>query len=532
MILGWLVLTPPLCILAAVLLTQRLNLSLFIGLAAAALVAGQGSLPTSITIISARLWSQITDLDNLYLYAFLIILGIIITLLEHSGAALAFAHTITRHLKSGKSAQTATLWLSSSLFIDDYLSCLTAGYVMRPIMDTFALPRVKLAYLIHSLSGPLVILAPISSWIALITSQLENAGICQGGHLAKIAADPFYTYVQSIPYIFYSLFLIASVWFIVRASISYGPMHAQEQIARKTGNLFGGKPALSSKNSPRDGAGSPGDLMIPIAVLIGSFVIGILWAGGYYLLGGSYSFLVALQKNNQTSAMLLLASIITLGVSLARYSYRHKISSRTLITLFKGGFAMMQSSIVMVFLASTMGIMLREDLQTGVYLAQVLQGIIAVSFLPILFYLIAILTSLITGSAWGTIALLVPIAVQMVCTLSMVDLPTTVAQTTILLPVLGALFSGAVCGNHLSPIAETTIMSSTSAGCYPLDHAITQFWYALPALIAAGISFVLIGILPWSAGINYLISASIGIALCLAAITIANKASARKLFSR
>lgn len=525
MLNSWIVLVPPACILIAVFFTHRLNLSLWAGLITASFIAGQGSLPASIKILISRLWSQITDLDNLYLYAFLIILGIIICLLEYSGAALAFAQKLTHHLRSGKSAQTSTLWLSSSLFIDDYLSCLTSGYVMRPLTDKFNIPRAKLAYLIHSLSGPLVILAPISSWIALITSQLENAGISNSaGVRTKILADPFYVYLQSIPYIFYSILLIVSVWFIVRRSISYGPMHTQEAIAKKTGNLFGGKAELESKSTIPNTPGSVWGLVIPILVLICSFILGILWGGGFWLLGGSYSFLEALQKNNQTSLMLLLASLITLVVAFFVY-YRTNgdMSKKQLTKIIFEGYSVMKTSIVMVFLASTMGIMLREDLQTGAYLAQVLYGILSIALLPLLFYLISIFTSLITGSAWGTIALLVPIAVQMTTSLLAVPLPTTLENAAILIPVLGALFSGAVCGNHISPIAETTIMSSSAAGCYPLDHAITQFWYALPAIVCAGISFALIGFLPWSANINFAVAISIGIACCLLSISAANR---------
>ena len=394
----WIVLVPPLCILLAVFVTKRLNLSLWVGLLVAALVAGNGWPLASVKILLSRLWTQATDLDNLYLYAFLISLGIIICLLEYSGAALAFAQKLTYHLRSGKAAQTSTLWLSSSLFIDDYLSCLTSGYVMRSVTDTFNIPRAKLAYLIHSLSGPLVILAPISSWIALITSQLENAGISNAAHAkTKILADPFYVYLQSIPYIFYSLILIASVWYIVRASISYGPMHTQELIAKRTGNLFGGKPEIASKLVMPHNPGSAWGLALPILVLICSFVLGILWAGGYWLFGGSYSFLQALQKNNQTSLMLLLASLITLIIAFYVY-YRTNgdISRKQLSKIIFEGYSVMKTSIVMVFLASTMGIMLREDLQTGAYLAQLLNGILSIALLPLLFYLISIITALIT----------------------------------------------------------------------------------------------------------------------------------------
>lgn len=524
MLNSWLVLAPPLFILLGVFITKRLNLSLLLGLMSAALLAGQGSIMSSFRILMTRFWSQITDFDNLYLYSFLIILGVILCVLEHSGAAMAFAHKLTAHLRSGKATQTATLWLSSALFIDDYLSCLTAGYVMRPLTDKFNIPRVKLAYLIHSLSGPMVILAPLSSWIALITSQLENSGVSSMMCVkTKILTDPFYLYLQSIPYIFYSLFLIASVWFIVRRSISYGPMHSQELIAHKTGNLFGGKEPLSNKAIPLEEGGSAWDLAIPLLVLIFTFLAGILCMGGYYLFGGEYTLLQALQRNNQTSAILLISSIITLAVAWTLCALKGKCSSKNAYSLLRAGFDIMKSSIIMIFLASTMGLMLREDLQTGAYLAQILYGILSITLLPFLFYLVSIITALITGSAWGTIALMLPIAVQMTTSLLAVSLPTTIEQALILLPVLGAIFSGAVCGNHISPIAETTIMSSSSAGCYPLDHAHTQFWYALPAIIAAGLSFLVIGFLSYTPVANLLISWAIGTAFCLGLIMACNR---------
>ena len=193
---SWFVLLPPVAVLLVTLITKRLNPSLIVGLISAGLIATQFSLLGTMNLLSQRIISQLTDPDNLYLYSFLIILGIIISLFEYTGAATAFAHRLTTRLRSARSSQFSSMMLSSALFIDDYLSCLTTGYVMRPIMDRFNVPRVKLAYLIHSLSGPLVILAPISSWIALITSQLEKAGISPDPMgTTRIFADPFYVYL-------------------------------------------------------------------------------------------------------------------------------------------------------------------------------------------------------------------------------------------------------------------------------------------------------------------------------------------------
>lgn len=537
MIPTWIVLLPPLVVLIASLATKRLNLSLILGLISAGLVATNFAPWDAIKLIGQRIASQLTDLDNLYLYGFLILLGIIISLLEYTGAATAFAHRLTTRLRSARSSQFTAMLLSCTLFVDDYLSCLTTGYVMRPIMDRFQVPRVKLAYLIHSLSGPFVILVPISSWIALITSQLEKAGISPDPMgTSRIFADPFYVYLKSIPYIFYSIILLISVWFIVRRNISYGPMGQQENIARETGNLFGGKEPLATASiNLNTSGGSMWDLVIPLAVLIITFIAGILWAGGFYWFGGNNSFLQALQRNNQTAFALFIASIITLAVALIIGFMRKRCTFAALKPITANGFAMMQSSVIMVFLASTLGIMLKSDLQTGNYLAQVLLGTISVALLPVLFYIIAIITALITGSAWGTIALLVPIGVQLVIslldaqllsTLLEISLPDMIANANkeILFPVLGAIFSGAVCGNHISPIAETMIMSANSAGCYPIDHAITQFWYALPAIISAGISYLLVGIsLHYLGTPNLLICLGIGMALCLASIWITNR---------
>ena len=528
MLNSWFVLLPPLLVLGTVLITQQLNRALIAGLISAALIAGKGSLAAASSLLITRIINQLTDLDNLYLYAFLLILGIIIILFEKSGAAIAFASRLTNRLKTAKSAQTSAILLSSALFIDDYLSCLTTGYIMQPIMDRFSIPRAKLAYIIHSLSGPLVILAPISSWLALITSQLENAGVSPlPSSMTKILSDPFYIYLKSIPYIFYSLILVASVWFIVRKGISFGPMKAQELIAQKTGNLYGGKEPMGHSVSLKDGThGSLWDLIIPLVTLLVSFVLGIAWAGGYWLFGGTLTFIQAIQKNNQTSLVLFVAALITFLVTILLAITRKTITGTNLKDSIGAGIRLMHTSVIMVFLASTLGLLLRQDLQTGAYLAQILYGIISLAMLPLLFYILSIITALITGSAWGTIALMVPIAIQMVITLLHIPTPASVTDVAILMPVLGAIFSGAVCGNHVSPIAETTIMSANSAGCYPVDHAYTQFWYALPAIIGAGISFGMIGLLIEQATlISWGISLGAGLVFCLMYCYVAQKLS-------
>jgi len=263
---------------------------------------------------------------------------------------------------------------------------------------------------------------------------------------------------------------------------------------------------------------------MPILLLITCFIVGIAWFGGYYVFGGPNSFLQAVQKNTQTPLILCIASLITLAVSTIRILSKKTISGNKFPEVVKSGINLMQSSVVMVFLSSTFGIMLREDLQVGAYLATTFLHAIHFFLLPLVFYIISIVVALITGSAWGTIALMIPICIQMLVTLLNPDaasLELSVSMQTILFPTLGAIFSGAVCGNHISPIAETTIMSSNSAGCYPVAHTYTQFWYALPAVFCAGISFIVAGLLQnysllANAGISFMIGAACSISIAYA----------------
>jgi len=228
---SWLVLTPPIIVLVLAFITKKLNPSLLTGIICAALIATDFNIIGGAKLAGTRLWERLIDLDSIFTYSFLIMLGIVVVLVGRSGGAAAFARVAAKKLRSAKMAETSSILLSFSLFIDDYLSNTTVGYVMRPLTDSFKVARVKLAFLVHSIATPLVVLAPISGWSAMITSSLDTSGV----------ADPFFVYIRSIPFIFYSFLMLISVWFIVRRKISFGPMRAHEAIAQKTGNLMGGK---------------------------------------------------------------------------------------------------------------------------------------------------------------------------------------------------------------------------------------------------------------------------------------------------
>ncbi|MFI5333085.1 MAG: Na+/H+ antiporter NhaC family protein [Candidatus Babeliales bacterium] len=493
---SWLVILPPFIVLIAAFMTRHLNASLLIGLVVAAGIATQGNILATIVHLLTRLYEHVVCLDSIYLYGFLLAISTLIVILDKTGGAKGFAHALTKHLRSKRSVEISTILMSMSLFIDDYLSTLNVGYVMRPLSDKFYIPRVKLAFLVHSLSGLLVILMPISSWVAMITGQLDQAGISPLINAnTTIIGDPFSIYVQAIPFIFYSLFIVGSVWFIVHRNISFGPMHTQEVIAEQTHNLFGGKAPLTVHTEEEENpqTGSLVDLVLPLALLVGIIICGILYAGGFYLFGGTHSFVEALQNNCYTGLILFVASIVTIIFTLGLTWIQGKIHLWQLPIIGKEGYHLIYSAIIMLMLVSTLGAILREDLHTGDYIASYLLGSLPIALLPFTVFVVASLCSIITGSSWGTITLLVPIALPILTAYAATSGPLTPDQLPLLFPLLGAIFAGSVCGDHISPLSQTTVMAAASCGAYVLDHIKTQLPYALPALICAAVSFIIAG---------------------------------------
>lgn len=521
----WIVLLPPILVLLFTAITKRLNLAFILSIICAGLIANQGSIWPTVKLINLRTSDQLCDIDYIYLYIFLFVIGIFIVLLDSTGGARAFAHRFTKHIRSAKAAENSSLAVSAVLFIDDYLSNLTVGYVMRPITDKFRIPRAKLAYLVHSVSIPLIILMPISSWVAMLTGQLSKAGIMPAGkdHVAaiKIVEDPFFAFLASIPFIFYSFIALASVFIIIHRRISFGPMHTQERIASTTGNLFGNEKehfVKASEATILDNTDHPSliDFCMPLLVLISTFVLTILYTGNYYLLGGTESFIGAFKNNDQSFLAICLAGLAALATALLLALPRKKVSIKELPGIAKEGISMMLPSVIMLILASILGCIVRVDLQSGAYLATILGSTIPALFVPCMFFIVATITAFLMGTSWGTIALLLPMATPIITTFAHVSLPTTPELVPLLFPVLGAIFSGAICGDQLSPISQTSLMASTSSGIDPMTHAKTQIPYAIPGIIAALCAFIISGYCA-SNGVslpqNCLISLGTGLAL-------------------
>ncbi len=521
----WFILLPPLIVLLSAFIFQRLNLSLALGILSGALIASHGNIQASALLALKRLLAQITDPDYLYLYGFLLLIGTFIVLISKAGGAYAFGKAITHHLRSKRSVETSSLILSTGLFLDDYLSTLTVGYIMRPLTDAWHIPRAKLAYLVHSLSGPLVIMAPVSSWVAMLTSQIESSGISTTDPFARIVADPYFTFLNTIPYIFYSLLTVITAWVIVRYRISYGPMGTQEKIARETHNLFGGKTPLIQKFHPEEHPHATyWDLILPLGFLVLLVFSSILWVGDFSLFGGHNSLLMALKNNTNTFFALCLASAITVIGTFIFAIMRKTIQTSDISAIIRQGVSLMQGAIIMVILASTLGALLKLDLQIGTVVAQSLGTVLVPWTLPALFFIISTIISTMTGSSWGTIAIMLPSTMQLLSSLNSFNLNGSPQDSAILLAILGAIFSGSVCGDHISPLSETTIMASTSSGAYPLDHAITQLFYAIPVIIGTLVGFITIGVTysRMSPMVSYGISAMIGLVVNLLIVFLLN----------
>lgn len=481
----FLALIPPLVVVVLAGITKNVRISVGVAILTAGLIATDFSIPAALHVIATRFWevSELASLSswsafqngiNLPVCLFLLFLGIIIELIQYSGGVYAYGSFIMDKIKSAKNAQRASLLLSMAFVMDDYFSSLMVGAVMRPVTDQFRVARVKLAMLVNALASPLVVLFPLSSWVGMIVGSLPQQG-AQGTTLTS----PYALYFASIPFLFYSLIAFAAVWFMVNTGFSFGLLAKHETIAEKTGNLFAGK--VSVTRQPRKGVNnrsvaSVWDFLLPIFLLIGSVIL----IKSY----GSRIFISLFEGS-------LLTVVLTIGYLLIRGC----IAVRDVPMIIKQGFMLMLSCVMVVLLIWTLSELLKQDLHTGQYLAKLLGSHVSTALLPALFFLVSALISATMGSAWGTIGTLMPIVVPMVESLSggaAVAVPSAMA---VLLPIIGAVISGAVSGNHMAPIADVMFMSATSAGCYHLDLVKVMVSFALPIIGATACAFACAGFL-------------------------------------
>lgn len=521
----WTSLIPPILVLLAAGITRNVIASLALGIVTAALIfTNFAPLDTFRTIIEAFNGAIVTDVTTLQLFAFLVLLGTITELLTHIGGIAAYTKMLLKRLATKRGVETTSLIHSKIFFLDDYLNSLVTGSIMKPLTDAFSIPRAKLAYLLNTMSSPLCVLIPASTWGALILVQLQKAGISdEPGSTVLVAADPLITYLKTIPFIFYPFLIIGTSWIIVRFSLSFGAMHKQEQIAEQTGNLYGGKPTPVQKIERTELEGSITSLIIPIATFILSVVFFVLWAGNNKLLGGTYGFVETL-KHTKTTWSLLMASLVTLGVISCMLLIKRSFSFKTIGKACWNGFCLMRNSLTVLILAFTLGYLLNTYLQTGIYLAQIISTSLPLFVLPLIVFLIATVCTASTGSSWGTILLLMPLTVETLASLVQTSASLSTTDIPTFFATIGALLAGSVAGAHFSPITDATVVSSTSAGAYHMDHVKTLISYATPALIGSCCAFLASGFTyNWGVWYSYFLSISIGAMVTTLILTVRQK---------
>lgn len=527
---SWLSLFPPLLVLIIAGFTHNVLPALWIGIITAAAIATQSLWPT-FALTAQRSLEQLLLTDNLKIFAFLLALGIFIALLNMTGSTYAYSKLVQKKVHTPRQAELASILLSGLLAFDDFFSSITVGSIMQSLTDKFYIPRAKLAFLIDTMAAPLVILVPISSWIATLTMQLSKAGISPHECASTlVVADPLAVYMELIPFIFYSIIMVSTALYIVIGRISYGPMYHQEQIAQTQGNLFGGKVPRIVPHTQYH-SGSLSGFFIPIIILLSSISCILLYTGNYVLLGGINSFLQALYSADVFGAL----SVGTGATVVATFCFllmKKYIKIQNIGSIVLHGIHLMGPSCLILLSAWIFSSILSLDLHSGTYLAQLIVGggKFIITALPVLFFIVSAIISIAIGSSWGTIAVLVPLVVPMTISLLQLSAPITLDQAPLLFSLLGATFAGAVAGDHISPISSTTIMSSTSSGAYHKDHVRTQLVYALPVFIATCIAYGLAGFFAVRYQITGIIALPLGILISCCLTTLFHQRQHRKKY--
>ena len=484
-------LLPPIIAIALALITKEVYSSLFVGIIAGGLLYSNFSFEGTLThAFNDGIVASVADSYNVGIIVFLIILGIIVMLMNKAGGSAAFGRWASKRIKTRAGAQIATIALGVLIFIDDYFNCLTVGSVMRPVSDKSKISRAKLAYLIDATAAPVCIIAPVSSWAAAVSSYVEEGNGLQ-------------LFIKAIPFNFYAILTIVMMLFLALTNMDYGPMAKHEKNAKENGDIFSGMKKLAE--TAEEGANPKGkviDLVLPIVVLIVCCVIGMIYSGRFFEGAG----FVEAFSNSDASVGLMLGSAVTLVITFIYYLIRRVLTFKEITECIPEGFKSMVPAILILTFAWSLKAM-TDSLGAKEYVEMLVKNSAGTfqSFLPAIVFLIACFLSFATGTSWGTFGILIPI------TLSVFPLTNPLG-----IVCMSACMAGAVCGDHCSPISDTTIMASAGAQCDHVLHVSTQLPYALTVAGVSFVVYILAGFLP-----NALIVLPIGIALMIGTLFVA-----------
>lgn len=479
-------LLPPIIAIVLALITKEVYLSLFIGIVTGALLYTNFSPIGTVEAIFQVMMEKLGESWNIGILIFLVFLGMIVALMTRAGGSAAYGKWANSKIKTKSGALLSTFALGSLIFVDDYFNCLTVGNVMRPVTDKQKISRAKLAYIIDATAAPVCIIAPISSWAAAVTGYTEG--------------DGFSLFLKTIPFNLYAWLTILMVIYMGITRLDYGPMKKYEANAAR-GDLFSGKNdyenVAEDRISPK---GNVLDLALPVIFLIVSCITCMVYTGGFF---AGETFINAF-AGCDASMGLVLGSFFTLIFIFILYLPRKIITFNDFAECIPQGFKMMVSAILILILAWTLGGFCSTKLEAGTFVANALDGSsLAGAIFPAILFLIGTGLAFSTGTSWGTFGILIPIVTAV--------FP---ADSTILVISIAAVLAGSVCGDHISPISDTTIMASAGAQCNHVNHVTTQLPYALTVAACCFISYLVAGITE-----NVFLTLFVGIALLFGVLT-------------
>ncbi|MBQ9412044.1 MAG: Na+/H+ antiporter NhaC family protein [Oscillospiraceae bacterium] len=474
-----LALLPPAVAIALALITKEVYSSLFVGIAVGAFLWSggnpEGALNTMLYHPDAGLVVNLTDLSHASILVFVTLLGTLVVLLNRSGGAVAFGDWAKRHIKSRRGAELATAALGLLIFVDDGFNCMTVGSVMRPLTDSHRVSRAKLAYLLDATAAPVCIIAPISCWAAAVSYAVPEEYNING----------FRMFLRTIPYNLYALGTLLMVFALVLLRFDYGPMRRHEQAAEK-GDLFSSEDRPYTENQTPECNGTPrlSNLVIPVVTLIVCCILGMAYTGGLF----DGESLVDSFANADSARGLVMGSLIAVLVTLWLYLSRGVITFRSFMEAFAAGFRSMCAPMIILILSWNLsgvtGLLGAADYIHGLVDASAASLRMAV---PFFVFVVSVFLAFSTGTSWGTFTILIPI----VCAVFPAD-------SEMLVISISACLAGAVCGDHCSPVSDTTIMSSAGAGSNHINHVSTQLPYALTCAAVCAVGYLAAGVLGYA----------------------------------
>lgn len=472
-------LLPPIVAIGLALITKEVYSSLFVGSLTGAVIyavsASLGAEGVFTTVVRDGLIANLADSYNVGILIFLVVLGTIVALMNKAGGSKAYGEWAAKHIKTRVGACMSTFVLGVLIFVDDYFNCLTVGSVMRPVTDKHNVSRSKLAYIIDATAAPICIIAPVSSWAAAVSGTVEGVNGIQ-------------LFINTIPYNLYALLTIIMVIFISLMNIDYGPMKTHEDNAAK-GDLFTTRNTVY--NEEDDNVSSNGkviDLIIPVIILIVCCVTGMIYSGGFF---SGESFINAF-ANCDAAYALSLGSIISLIIIIIYFLARRTLKFEDCMNAIPAGFKQMVPAILILTFAWTLKTM-TGLLEAGTFVSGIVKSASAIQILlPCILFIVAVGLAFATGTSWGTFGILIPIVTGIFSTeLAGVSDAGAIPKTVII--CISACLAGAVCGDHCSPISDTTIMASTGAQCDHVNHVSTQLPYAFTVAAVCMVGYIFAG---------------------------------------